>query len=100
MIYFLIAVAAHLRVGDWNGITAPTVVLVMSVATLTLRHTTMLALRRKRFGHRMWDPAPTASASVVGALPQKRPARLRHSRIRHGSQGAKGFVRSNLRLRT
>ena len=37
VIYFLVAVAAHLRVGDWNGLTAPTPFLVMSVATLVLR---------------------------------------------------------------
>ena len=41
VIYFLGAVAAHLRVGDWNGLTAPTAVLVMSVATLVLRLTTV-----------------------------------------------------------
>ena len=41
VIYFLVAVAAHLRVGDWNGLTAPTAFLVMSVATLILRLTTV-----------------------------------------------------------
>jgi hypothetical protein len=41
VIYFLVAVAAHLRVGDWNGLAAPMAVLVMSVATLVLGLTTV-----------------------------------------------------------
>ena len=43
--YFVGAIIAHVRVGDWAGIQAPILPLIMSVASLTLR---VVSMRRAR----------------------------------------------------
>ena len=43
VLYFLGAIVAHVRVGDWSGVTAPIAPLVLSIVALTLA---VMRLRR------------------------------------------------------
>jgi energy-converting hydrogenase Eha subunit A len=60
-----------------TGLTAPTAVLAMCVATLVLRLTTVSMLPRKRFGHRTWDPAPRGVTECGGGASAEAPHAIR-----------------------